>query len=1537
MNSPIAQPRTWAAAALIFCALALPGDGQFGNTPPAPADGMPPVLMVVPPNRETLQALRHAREALKQNRTADAFQLLQRLIELPEDYFTDKSMSQTLKSETLRILAELSPAERQAYELLQGAAARDLVDEARTTGNSQRLEEVVRRFPLTQASFQAAEMLALQSFDRGEVARAAAQFALLRAAPLASADQARQWAVREALARQLAGQPQQAAELLKEVSASGSVREKVAGEPLPIFKDAEQASRWLAQVAGPQRRSEAADPGNWLAARGSPTGTTPRPLNGPIGGPQWHVPHLAALEAELSPSSPGLLLQRLKDAETPLKDAEQLTWPTTVPLIIGDAIVFRTPRDVVALDGKTGAVRWRSILRDADFDQQWTADAKAANGSNDALELSRYLQERLFEDSAFGNLSSNGELVFALQGLPLEPSPMVNNFNGIRVFNPDEAAAVRKFNRLAAYELRGGRLAWEVGGERNDAAAEFAGHYFLGTPLSCDGNLFVLVECQGEIRLLAVEATPAGLRKLWSQPLVAPLLKVTDTDDRRHQSLTPACANGIVVCPTETGVVVAVDYAQRRLLWAYQYTSTDAKRLAQAMQRGVAFPNGAFPVDERSDQGWLDGTPIIADGRVFLTPTDSDELYCLNLADGELQWKLPRERAVYLAGADQQRAVLIGPDQIVAVRVTDGSPAWTASVSIPAPTGRGLWMPDRYLVPLSTGEIATIDLERGRLLARSKLPGGETPGNLASNAQYLVSLSARDVAAFRDLRETEAVVARALAADAEDPAALALRGEARLHRGEFETGLADLRVSIAKRPEPYAKSVLASALLEGLRTDFARYRDSVTELETLTDDAQQRNEFVWLVARGLKETGQSLAAFERMTHLIEQSLDEFSAEGAESAWQSRNDRRLLGLFTALYQEASPQDREQLDAQILKWLPKADNTPDGDFAATLRRYLRVFNFHPSAAAARQQLVSKLDPELNSLEYAWELTRLANSTDAAVAAPATATLARWYLQRKRFHDVASLLNSLEGRFADAACAPDATGRQVAEQLRADEDFREAQRIRSAWNGTPVATATNQPTQGTRTTRVIIVGKVPAHYQGWSFETDQTGTMLIARDEVARQRWVLQRPNVTPAAPGFGSDALPAFHRVHLGEHLIGWSVGTSFVVAADLEPQRAGPRVLWQESLLAADGVNSPEQNRMLQQQRIMARRRVLINPGFNFIAPAGTGSLVAVTDQAVIYHNGRKLFAADPLTGQLLWSRRDLSRSLLEIHADDRTVALLSQDWQANNAAPMLHLVRTVDGESLPAAELPAGNVEWIGGSRMLVSEDTSLPAAGPVPLALRHAAGGEPVWSAELARPAVVRVWNQSEVFTLEENRRLTVRNLEDGAVRWSQELSLDLKPDALFVQPWKDRYLVIAGITARQPGTPTVLGLNDNHNESLSGYVVALKQDTGELVWQTPINEPATDPTAFDLSQPAGWPVLLFAGRMFLATPAGAVVPGFAANQAQRLTATLIDKETGRRIYAREEVSNVQMYFVDVDPDLNTLTANFLTWSVELRYKRRK
>lgn len=1507
---------------LILAGLTTCAYGQFKLTPTEPMENAPSPMSYVPPSREILQALIQAREALKQGRTADAFGLLQRLIDLPEDFFTDRTMQQTLKSEAFRILAGLTASERDAYELLQGSAARQLLLDAKAAGDSDRLAEVLRRYPYSQAGLEAAERLALEALDHGRTWQAATQFAALRQLPAISADRARQIGLREAFAWHHGGQPTRAAELLVELtSQTPSFRAQVAGQAVPRLTDMDQAGRWLAQVAGPAGRAVELESAQWLSARGGAAGTAAARETGPIGGPLWQVAHLADLESDLPPKnlgpSGGILSRLLEIAEDPMKDLEQPTWPTTTPLVVGDQIVFRTARDVVALDRRTGEVRWRSVLTDPDFDQLWSD----LRNLNPEAGLAQYLRRRIYEDWTYGSVSSDGRRIFAVEGLDFQvPSPNTNVNNG-RVFMQNGEEEWNGFNRLAAYELAGGRLAWEIGGNRVEAAGDFVGHFFLGPPLSCDGHLFVLAEVQGEVRLVVLEAQLAGVRKVWSQPVIVPRLPIHRFEDRRRTGLMPASSNGIVICPTGTGAVIGVDFALRRLLWSFQYTSTSpapVQGMHPLMAANIARANRQAGLDD-SDRGWLDGNPVIAEGRVFIAPTDSQELHCLNLVDGTVQWTVPRDRSLYLAGADGDRVVIVGPDRIEALNAADGTPAWSQPVHIPAPTGRGVWMEKRYLIPLSTGEIASIDLTSGKLLARSKLPDGQLPGNLAAGSGALVSLSARQVHGFRSLQETQEFVALRLADDPQDATALARRGELRLHHGEFQAGLADLRAAIARQPEPYAKSVLAAALLEGLRADFVRYRDSVPELEALTDDPEQRHEFLWLVARGLQKTGEPLAAFERMTHLVDDALDDYARESFGAPWQARNDRRLWGLFDALYHDASADDRHVLDRKIVARLPAADAPSDADVVGRLRRYLRAFGFHASAAEARQRLAANLDPEVDAVEWEIEQTRQAANTDPNVAGPAAGALARWFLSRRRFDDASAWLTVLETRFADLPVDGELTGKQLAEPLRTDPALVESGKKPAPWPaGVIEYKRNNQPNTDGLMIRALVVGSVPDHYQGWSFETDRTGLVLVARDDQARQRWRLTRGN-----SGQGDQFYqPGQHQVHLHGHLVGWSNGTHFQIAADIEPDKNAPRVLWDESLLAPGSSGGANMAFFANQRAPLVIRQGRRNQ-ISVISQGsgGPGALIAITDCAVIYHNGRKLIAADPLTGKLLWSRKDLPPLPSQILADDRLVAVTGQNHQPAEDRGTIRFLRAVDGEQTAAVDMPSGVIEWVGSHRVMRWVDGAPLPTRSTSVELFDVARGESVWKAELARPAAIRVGNDAEVFTIEENRRLTVRNLSDGAIRWTRDLTLAVAAESLFVQRWKDRYLVTVGVTSPQPDVPRVVGFDGQH-VPIDGHVLAVDRRTGELLWTNRV-----EPTAYNTSQPVGWPVLVFAGQMYVTPRANA------APIAPRLTTTLFDKETGKLVYFVEEPSHIGTYFVDVEPERDRVTANYLNWSLVLRY----
>jgi outer membrane protein assembly factor BamB len=450
------------------------------------------------------------------------------------------------------------------------------------------------------------------------------------------------------------------------------------------------------------------------------------------------------------------------------------------------------------------------------------------------------------------------------------------------------------------------------------------------------------------------------------------------------------------------------------------------------------------------------------------------------------------------------------------------------------------------------------------------------------------------------------------------------------------------------------------------------------------------------------------------------------------------------------------------------------------------------------------------------------------------------------------------------------------------------------------------------------------LPEHYQGWSFETDQRGQVLVARDDQARQRWRLTRGISRPEEQFLSAGP----QRVTFHDRLVGWSNGHRLLIAADVEPERNPPRILWEESLAptplsSGNGVVAIP----------APQGRIVVNRGAGNVfrqdaLPGTTGILAAITDSAVIYHNGRKLFAADPLTGRLLWSRTDLPRIPFQVAADDQVVAVAGLSHPLAPALGSVTLLRTSNGEQIGTVDAPVGVIEWIGGGRVLRSEDPSRPSTGPMPLELYDLVRGETIWKTELARPAAIRVWNQSEVFALEENRRLTVRSATDGAVRWTQELSLEVAAEALFVQPWKDRYLIVVGSTSpppAQPGSARVVGF-DNHHVPINGHVAALNRRSGEILWTHRVED-----TAFDTSQPAGWPILLFAGRMYITPRAPAApLPSY-------LTTTLFDKQTGKLIISVEEPSNIGTYFVDADPDRNRISVNFLTWSGDMRYTGRK
>src|SRR6185369_12312211 len=150
-----------------------------------------------------------------------------------------------------------------------------------------------------------------------------------------------------------------------------------------------------------------------------------------------------------------------------------------------------------------------------------------------------------------------------------------------------------------------------------------ASAFFLGAPLPVGDQVYALAEFSGEIRLLCLDARTGNLE--WKQPLATiESYSITNDPSRRLAGASPSLADGILVCPTSAGAVVAVDLTTRTLRWGYQFTRSD-----MTGNRGAGFRQPFQQVQSvTSVSKWLDSTATIAEGSVVLTPPESQQLHC---------------------------------------------------------------------------------------------------------------------------------------------------------------------------------------------------------------------------------------------------------------------------------------------------------------------------------------------------------------------------------------------------------------------------------------------------------------------------------------------------------------------------------------------------------------------------------------------------------------------------------------------------------------------------------------------------------------------------------------------------------------------------------------------------------------------------------------------------------------------------------------------------------------------------------------------
>jgi outer membrane protein assembly factor BamB len=707
------------------------------SAPPAhPQTGeLPPFshFATLPDDPAAARKLRAAYDYIRTEEWLDAVQLLQgRLVER-EDVFVPALRRRedgkpvvvrvSARAEARRILNDLPPKAMAVYELTFGPDARHLLAEAKKTCNAELLAQVVRRYEYTQAGLEALQLLGLHHLDRGHRTLAARCFR--QVLERAGSDRLPPLVLfQAALAFRRAGDRARHDRAWKALTVAAPDGLTSGGKQIGL---AELRKR----IDAFDRPSEPM-PSNWLTFRGD-AGRSNRAAGGPPRlEKRWQQPTTQDGEAR------AWLERAVQQQHTNARPV----LPGAFPLVAGDRVVFRSQRGIVATDLETGELLWEAP-------SAWGLDTLASD-VHSSPHVSAWVEAHLrshpqvlFENSVLGTLSADRTHVFAVEDVPVLPVP--NNYAGFRgrgglglqlAFAPELTDAVYH-NRLLAIDLETGKVVWERGGRSTTLRAkdDLADTYFLGPPLSLEGRLYALVEHDQEVTLLCLDGASGEVQ--WRQKLATPKNKLL-LDGPRRMCVAPLTgAEGILVCPTNAGALVAFDLPTRTLLWAHAYRAEppppppeDEEFHRRARWRRRSMPAEPPP---SLDTNWSAATPVIQGDRVIFTAPDEPAVQCVNLHSGALLWRADRADAdLYLAGVHAGRVLLVGAKHCRALRLEDGKEAWKVETGEPA--GHGVFSGGSYYLPLRAAEggkpaIHALDVAKGAIVGRMP-SSGEVPGNL---------------------------------------------------------------------------------------------------------------------------------------------------------------------------------------------------------------------------------------------------------------------------------------------------------------------------------------------------------------------------------------------------------------------------------------------------------------------------------------------------------------------------------------------------------------------------------------------------------------------------------------------------------------------------------------------------------------------------------------------------------------------------------------------------------------------------------------
>lgn len=1478
------------------CAAASPNDGPPAANEAEERSDVEPGNVFARPDRAVLRQFNAAEKLLAEKRYGEAIRYLDAVLDSPEDFFfqpdTGRPIYRSLKQESQRLIGQMPRAGRELYELQFGAQARQLLAEAVEARDPDRLADISRRFRHTEAGREATMLSGLDSFDRGQPLAAAQTFQRLLGDSQSDAFEPT-LSLSAAAAWFQAGMSEQAANVLRDLQRRDSdTSVLVADKKTPLFDPKADPLAWLSSQIGTPSAESSLRPSQWAMYRGNPS------RSAAAGG----VPLLR-------------LLWRVPNSDHPLAEDILVAWgqsyaqvdtpllPRLQPLVVGNVVLMRSLRTLMAIDLATGKRLWEAPANDP-LDE--TSEAYRPM-YREPIQMADAVCQRVWRDGIYGELSSDGRLVFSIEGLEFTTAHHLAQ--GIMPADPRwrGPASSAVGNRLVAHEIASGKQVWQRDGsarpkdESKDEAVQ-PGTFFLGPPLPLFGRLYQLAECDSEIRLLAIDASLGEL--LWSQSIAMVEQPITHDLARRPIAVSPSYADGVLVCPTANGAMVAVDLATRSLLWGYLYPQED-EDLAPGL---VAQPLHAS--DGPALTEWVEDSPIIVADRVLAAPPGSEWLHCLRLKDGALLWRVPRQSDLYVACVHDETIVLLGPERIRAVRLSDGTPAWNgrqvglAQGSVPS--GRGFAAEGIYCLPLSTAEVLVVDIRAGKVISVRKSRSGVVPGNLVCHRDMVLSQNLDGLAVFPQREALSRRVDAALDQTPDDPVALRQRGEILLDAGDRTGAIDCFRRCLALADSSESRILLRDALLEGLRDEFTVFRESAAEIESLAESPDNRADYLRLMATGFEAAGQWKPALEYYLKLADLRRDhrQLGMMQISPSLSVRPDRWLRAQLETFYDTAPADVTAMLDSVVSDHVAAALRSEE---VAPLEYVMACLGWHPAAIEAGRQFAGRLWRAGRRLDAELILNRQSCLSNREAAGAAVALWASLLRDAGMPEDAAACYQRLQHEFADTVSAGGKTGRELVEMLDADDPVR-------LWidpdHGWPlgrvdvVQTAIQRPDNVHRNIYPLQYnGGQRPFFTGKSAAIDPAQGRLILDNGLGRPQWALDL-----AADG-GSRVLlhPGSSQVGVDGHLMLLSLGYQCIAVDTLSGD--GPQCLWSRPW------NEPADPDAGRVPRAMAVANARWRPEvfFNDSALRGVprGGATALTSDYFCYRQFRHAIAVDPASGNTLWIQRDLPLHSAIFGDNDYLFVVEAGQTEAI-------VLRATDGRRLPVRRQVVTGDQWIAtlGRNVLVwrpyDDQRILELLDPWQQRL---VWGPHAFSAN-ARFAIVA---DEAIGVMEPDGRFVLLALADGRKLVDTRLEPEPMLHEIILLPGQSQYtLVTNSATPRQGRTPGPLR-GGASRLIRSGRLYAFGLD-GARLWPDYPHGIVVENQQLPLDQPGRLPVLVFASQSF---------------ESRRWFTSLfiLDKRTGRTLVNKRVPTQTNTFELVGDPSRKTVEALMQHTSVRLTF----